>query len=75
MDGIRIFHIIDPEKVLSQSECEERLRKLFKLDQPELFRDVNDQIEEAYNKQAEKIAYVAENASGYTSDNEGFNNE
>jgi hypothetical protein len=36
---------------------------------------VNDQIEEAYNKQAEKIAYVAENASGYTSDNEGFNNE
>lgn len=75
MDGIRIFHIIDPKRVLSQSECEERLRKLFKLDQPELFRDVNDQIEEAYNRQAEKIAYVAENADGYTSDNEGFNNE
>jgi len=75
MDGIRIFHIIDSERVLSQSECEERLRKLFKLDQPELFRDVNDQIEEAYNKQAEKIAYVAENASRYTSDNEGSNNE
>ena len=74
-DGIKIFHIIDSKSILTQSECEERLLKLFKLDQPELFRDVNDQITEAYNRQAEKIAYVAETATDYTSDTEGSSNE
>lgn len=74
-DDIKIFHIIDFRSVLTQSECEARLLKLFKLDQPELFRDVNDQITEAYEKQAEKIAYVAETAAEYTAEDEGSSNE
>ncbi|MCK4468012.1 MAG: DUF488 domain-containing protein [Desulfobacterales bacterium] len=74
-DDIKIFHIIDFRSVLTQSECEARLLKLFKLDQPDLFRDVNDQITEAYEKQAEKIAYVAESAAEYTAEDEGSSNE
>ena len=74
-DDINIIHIIDFKNVLTQSECEARLLKLFKLDQPEFFRDVNDQIAEAYERQAEKIAYVAETAADYTEDNEGSINE
>ena len=75
MDGIKILHIINFNSVLTQSECEERLLKLFKLDQPELFRDVNDKITEAYNRQAEQIAYVAETKADYTSGNERSSNE
>lgn len=74
-DDIKIFHIIDFKSVLTQGECEARLLKLFKLDQPELFRDVNDQITEAYARQAEKIAYVAETAAEYTADDERFSND
>ena len=69
-DDINIIHITDFKNILTQSECEARLLKLFKLDQPEFFRDVNDQIAEAYERQAEKIAYVAETAADYTEDNE-----
>jgi hypothetical protein len=37
--------------------------------------NINEQIKEAYERQAEKIAYVAENVAGYTIDSKGFNNE
>ncbi|MCJ7615762.1 MAG: DUF488 domain-containing protein [Desulfobacterales bacterium] len=74
-DDIKIFHIIDFRSVLTQSECEARLLKLFKLDQPDLFRNVNDQITEAYKKQAEKIAYVAETSAEYTAEDERSSNE
>ena len=37
--------------------------------------NINEQLTGAYERQAEKIAYVVENAVGYTVDNEGFNNE
>lgn len=74
-DHINIIHIIDFKNVLTQGECEARLLKLFKLDQPEFFRDVNEQITEAYEKQAEKIAYVAETLADYTGDNKGSCNE
>lgn len=67
-DEIKIFHIIDFNIMLTQSECEARLLKLFGLDQPEIFRDVNEQINEAYQRQAEKIAYVSETANNYSDD-------
>ena len=43
--------------------------------QPYWLLNINEQITEAYERQVEKIAYVAENVASYTSDNEGFNNE
>jgi len=59
-DQIRIKHILDINRVEDQFESEKRLLKVFKLDQPELFRDQNDLIEKAYDKQSEKIAFKEE---------------
>lgn len=69
-----IKHIINGE-IEDNVQTEKRLLSKYKLVNLELFRPDNEILEDAYNRQAEKIAYVAENASGYTSDNEGFNNE
>lgn len=75
VDNIKIFHIIDFKSILTQDECEIRLLKLFKLDQPEFFRDFNEQIVEAYQRQAKKIAYVAKTTKEYTVTDEGSNYE
>lgn len=63
---IDIFHIIDNEKVETHSEAERRLLKFYGLDQTELFRSANEQLEQAYDLHGKKIAY---NLIANTSDN------
>lgn len=61
--GIEIFHILDSDIVESQSESEHRLLKVFKLNQLELFHSKNDQLDRAYDKQGERIAYKVDSNS------------
>lgn len=68
--GMEIYHILDTNKVESQSESEHRLLKLFKLNQLELFHSKNDQLERAYNKQGKRIAYK-EDSNSVESNSEG----
>jgi uncharacterized protein (DUF488 family) len=72
---IRICHIIDSNTSENHTETEFRLMKLFHLEQPDLFMKDSERLEEAYYRQGEKIAYVAENAAEYTIDHTGFDNE
>jgi hypothetical protein len=58
--NIDISHIIEPDLIESNAECEERLMKLHGLDQPELFRKRTEQLEDAYDRQSEKIAFKKE---------------
>ena len=67
---MEIYHILDTNKVESQSESEHRLLKLFKLNQLELFHSKNDQLERAYNKQGKRIAYK-EDSNSVESNSEG----
>lgn len=74
-DNIKIIHIIDSNATENHTETELRLMKLYQLDQPDLFINESERLEEAYNRQWGKIAYVAETATNCTGDNEGFSNE
>lgn len=58
---IEISHIIDRDNTISNDECEERLLRLFKLYQPDIFMSCEERIMEAYNLQGKKIAYSDEN--------------
>ena len=55
---IKIYHILDTNTLEDNSVAELRLMKLFKLDQPDLFRNDSERLLEAYSLQEEKIAYV-----------------
>jgi uncharacterized protein (DUF488 family) len=57
--GVEIDHILADGKLESHSELERRLRTQLGLDQPSLFETSEQQLEEAYNRQALKIAYRA----------------
>jgi len=72
---VQICHIIDSDTFENHEETEFRLMKLFHLEQPGLFMKDSERLEEAYHRQAEKIAYVAENAAEYSVDHKGFDNE
>jgi len=72
---IQICHIIDSKTSENHTETEFRLMKLFHLEQPALFMKDSERLEEAYHRQGEKIAYVAENAAEYSVDHTGFDNE
>jgi len=74
-DNIKIIHIIDSNTTENHTETELRLMKLYQFDQPDLFINDSERLEEAYNRQWGKIAYVAETAADYTGDNEGSSNE
>ncbi len=74
-DNIKIIHIIDSNATENHTETELRLMKLYQLDQPYLCINDSERLEEAYNRQLGKIAYVAETAADYTGDNEGSSNE
>lgn len=68
--GLPIYHIINAEKVETQSESEKRLLMLFRLNQLDLFHSEDDQLEKAYDKQGDRIAYFEdtrrkENGDGY----------
>ena len=72
---IQIYHIIDANTSENHTKTEFRLMKLYHLDQPDLFMKDSEQLEEAYNRQGEKISYVAETTTDYTINHRGSNNE
>lgn len=72
---LQIYHILDTDTLESQSETEFRLMELFHLEQPDLFINESERLEEAYSRQGDKIAYVAENKAEYTSNHTGLNDE
>ena len=54
---VDIFHIMSMENIENNLQSEERLLKLFDLEQTNLFYEKNDLIDEAYNRQGDLIAY------------------
>lgn len=72
---IQIYHIIDANTFEEHTKTEYRLMKLYHLDQPDLFMKNTEQLEEAYNRQGEQIAYVAETTMDYKTNGRGSNNE
>ena len=54
---VEIIHILEEDYIEPHKESEKRLLKLFNLDQQELFRSDQEQLEQAYDQQADKIAY------------------
>ena len=52
-----IKHILSNGKTEDHKDSERRLLKIFKLNQPDLFRSEQERLEEAYSRQGEKIAY------------------
>lgn len=55
--GITINHILADGSLESHASAEKRLRQMLGLDQPSLFETPEQQLEEAYDRQALKIAY------------------
>jgi uncharacterized protein (DUF488 family) len=72
---LQIYHILDGDTLENQSDTEFRLMKLFHLEQPNLFIQDSERLEEAYSRQEDKIAHVTENEAEYTANNIGSNNE
>jgi uncharacterized protein (DUF488 family) len=72
---IQINHIVDAHTFESHKETELRLLKLFNLEQPDLFMNQEQRLEEAYSRQEERIAYVAENEALYVTNSTGIDNE
>jgi uncharacterized protein (DUF488 family) len=62
---IRICHIIDSNTCEEHPDTELRLMKLYHLEQPQLIMKDTERLEEAYLRQSEKIAYVAEDMDQY----------
>jgi len=62
-----IRHILDDGSLEAHSETEKRLLRLFGTDPDQLniFENMDDLIEKAYNRQAEKIAYTAKEDREY----------
>ena len=59
-----IQHILPSGRLESQMESERRLLRLFNLDDGDLFQDVAALIENAYDQQGERIAYVVRTGDG-----------
>lgn len=58
--GVRIEHILNNGKLENHFELEMRLLKLFGLNNMDIFRNQEDTLEDAYRRQAEKIAFSKE---------------
>ncbi|MFH1429585.1 MAG: DUF488 domain-containing protein [Candidatus Margulisiibacteriota bacterium] len=71
LKNIQIKHILQNGGIEDHSKSEKRLMKLFKLDQPAFFRTEEERLEEAYNLQAERIAYEGSNSNKGQNINEG----
>jgi hypothetical protein len=54
---IKIEHILSDGSLEAHKDSEKRLLKLFKLNEPDLFRNEQQRIDDAYSMQGEKIAY------------------
>jgi hypothetical protein len=65
-EGITIKHILSNGRVEDHKDSELRLMKLFKLDQPDLFRTDQQRLDDAYSRQGENIAYEIAESSNET---------
>ncbi|MDD3815786.1 MAG: DUF488 domain-containing protein [Desulfocapsaceae bacterium] len=64
--GINIKHIMSNGRVEAHKDSEQRLLKLFNLNQPEMFRSEEQRLAEAYSRQGKIIAYkTVERTSEY----------
>ncbi len=72
---IQINHILFDNTLENHSETEFRLMKIYNLEQPDLFLNEAERLTEAYSRQEEKIAYVAENEVGYNTNHTGLKHE
>lgn len=65
-EKINIKHILSNGNVEEHKDSEYRLLKLYNLNNPELFRNEQQRLDEAYSRQGEKIAYeIAEPTTDY----------
>ena len=55
--GIEIKHILSNGKIEEQKDSEHRLLRLFNLNHPDLFRNEQQRLDDAYSRQGERIAY------------------
>lgn len=63
---IKIKHILSDGSLEAHKDSEKRLLKLFKLNEPDLFSNEQEKIDDAYSMQGEKIAYeIAEPKAEY----------
>lgn len=53
-----IRHIIAPQRIEMHSDAEKRLMRQWKIDANDLFSSQDELLEDAYQKQAQEIAYV-----------------
>lgn len=56
--NLHVRHILCNGNIEEHYDSEKRLMKLFKLDQPGLFKTESQRIEEAYRRQSKKIAFI-----------------
>lgn len=56
--GQQVTHILGDGSLETQSEAIQRLLKIFKLDEPDLFRSDAEILEEALLRQEQKVAFV-----------------
>jgi uncharacterized protein (DUF488 family) len=62
-EGFLIKHILSDGAIEKNCDSELRLLRLFNLHHPEMFRDFEQRLSEAYARQGEKIAYEATESS------------
>lgn len=62
--GVDVAHILDDGGIEPHDAAVERLLECHVLDQPDLFASRDERIDEAYDAQAERIAWVDEDAGG-----------
>jgi uncharacterized protein (DUF488 family) len=58
--GVEVLHILSDGAVENHEQTEQRLLRLFALEEKELFRSPDEIVTEAYKKQGEKVAYHEE---------------
>jgi hypothetical protein len=63
-DDIVIQHILEDGAIEDNRDTEKRLMKLLKIDPADLFSTEADQIQRAYDRQGEKVAYMLEEGQG-----------
>ena len=67
---LSILHILDDGRTEPHEECERRLLRLARMEQRDLFKSDQEQIEEAYEHQERRIAY-REQSAGSSEDGRG----
>ncbi len=64
-EGVLIKHILADGSIEKNAELEERLMKLLKIPQDDLFMNHEQLVNRAYDMQGDKIAHVSEEKQDY----------